>query len=499
MNVSDMLNVFNTENNESNNSPSNNKVFHRKIYYQCRKFLDESKKHVCFLYGPRKIGKTYCLKQICNDYNAIYYDMKKFTQDNDKYLEILDDINSGINSIIIIDEVTYIEMPDDFISSLYDYFMDNSSSNVKVIITGSQAFTIRSYADSFFGGTAEYIQGSFIDFEEWLVYRGRMIGYGKPYDVTEDDYLDYIKNSKDFSGITSNNGYLLACITETIQSNKKSLFLVNGLADVYKTDLDNIIGVAYTTLLKLHSQVKFDTFLDMYSMFKKIRFYFNHHATNKSIKIKDEDFNRAVEKSILQYVGNLDRFELKQLREYLKFLLQCDLVVITKKSSKLESSHILDWVLNDWDIGIRKPIDFFNQYNVTFKYPLFYYNILDSIASKLDNITGEDLLSNELLGSMVECHVRGLLSYSDHYSQAIEFRDEVTQDEVDFVNCNTHKMIEISISNKSEGKLKFDSVPGAESYDRISLSKNWEHDIYVPYYKYILQLSQGYFIDPEYN
>lgn len=494
-----MINSFETKNNNvesESNVTDENAVFHRKIYYQCKDFLDNCKKHVCFLYGPRKIGKTVCLHQIEDDYNALFFNMKSFVNDSDKYFEILDAVKNEVNNVIIVDEVTYIEMPEYFISELADYYTKNINSKVKVIITGSQSYAVQKYGNSLFGCSALYIRSSFIDFEEWLVYRGKIKSYGDKYCATECDYIDYVKNSRDFSGVTNNREYLCQCIDETIQSEQKSIYLMDGLASVNAGELDNITAVAYSVLIKLHNRCSAKTFVDFPGLFKCIRHDFNRGVLNNNEKINEEEFNNAINSAVINNIGIVSKLNIDKLQDYLLFLLQCDFIVITKKSNKVEDSDVMGWLLSGEDIGIKDTFDFFNNYCITFKYPLFYYNILVEIASYLTNVLADDLLSNAIYGSMVECHVRGLLSYRDKKDTAVEYRNDDTGDEVDYVSFKSKRMVEISISNKPKSKLKFDRIPDTNEYEKISLSKDWEYDIYKPYYKYILELSRGIFVRP---
>ena len=91
------------------NSESDTKIFHRKIYYQCKNFIDNNSKPFCCLIGPRKVGKTVCLKQIENEYSALYIDLKK-----DDGVGLLERILNCDRDIVLIDEITYL--------SCFDYF-----------------------------------------------------------------------------------------------------------------------------------------------------------------------------------------------------------------------------------------------------------------------------------------------------------------------------------------------------------------------------------------
>jgi hypothetical protein len=486
-----MLNAFSTKDNESNSSPDYNSEFHRKIYFQCVNFIEKSNKNICLLTGPRKIGKTYCLNQIVKDYNAVYFDMKQYVDNEDKVNEVFDIIKEGSSKLVVIDEVTYVNCTETFFNSLASIFSGQKNNPVKVIITGSQSYALRRYSS--IGLNAVSISSSFIDFEEWLLYRGKIANYGDTYNVTEADYLDYITNVKEFTKIESNEEYLLACIDESIESEHRSVYSIDGLADVRTEDVHDIIALAYSTLISLHNKSSYENVIDFSGAIKSVRLFFNQ--VNGETKIKSTDYERAVEHSVVSRIKRLGGLKLDDLHRYLKFLVQCDFMLITETSDEVKTTDVYKWIVNDRDIGIKSPADFFRKYIITFKYPLFFYNIIDDISSYIDGVTGSDLLASSILGSIVECHVRSLLSYRYNRENGIEFRDRIKNGEVDYVNYCDGIMVEISIRNKSNNDLWLDLVPDSNEYKKTVLSKDWDNELYTPYYKYILELSRGIFIN----
>lgn len=103
------------------------------------------------------------------------------------------------DTIYLLDEITYLSDFDvEFCRIAEKYTYDNQYSKVKIIITGSQAYSIRWFAMTAFATDAYYIRTSFIDFEEWLLYRNKISTYNQPYNCNENDYLDYIKIQLNF-------------------------------------------------------------------------------------------------------------------------------------------------------------------------------------------------------------------------------------------------------------------------------------------------------------
>lgn len=83
----------------------------------------------------------------------------------------------------------------------------------------------------------------------------------------------------------------------------------------------------------------------------------------------------------------------------------------------------------------------------------------------LRDIFGNDLtiIKNPILGSIVECHARGILSY--HY--AIEYHD-IYDNEIDYVNTHKKLAIEFKATNKSASIKQFRRLP--ENYKFVALT-----------------------------
>ena len=91
---------------------ANSVVFKRNIISRLESFLS-SEKSIAALIGPRKCGKTFALKQlIAGKSNCIYYDCKSMSEQ--EKLGLFDNLTDDLQKyrLIIIDEITYAEMPD---------------------------------------------------------------------------------------------------------------------------------------------------------------------------------------------------------------------------------------------------------------------------------------------------------------------------------------------------------------------------------------------------
>lgn len=154
--------------------------------------------------------------------------------------------------------------------------------------------------------------------------------------------------------------------------------------------------------------------------------------------------------------------------------------------------------MNKRDFNNLKLNEFFEENSINIKYPLFYINIIKDIAN-LININTRDLITPDILGNIVGCNIRGLLSYNQNRGYKnitvdFEYKNFNNGAEVDYIDYNRNLMIEISITDKPFNKLHFNSITNNENYKKIVTSKIKEDGIYIPYYKFILQLSRGSFI-----
>ena len=94
-----------------------------------------------------------------------------------------------------------------------------------------------------------------------------------------------------------------------------------------------------------------------------------------------------------------------------------------------------------------------------------------------------------VLGSIVECQMRGLLPQDG----AFEYHN--TEDrEIDYINRNHRMAVEITISNKQTKDIHLDLIPEEEEYLKVLLSKDiFKMDgknIVAPYYQMIYKLSE---------
>lgn len=161
----------------------------------------------------------------------------------------------------------------------------------------------------------------------------------------------------------------------------------------------------YSVLLSLHNKPNYNTFLRTYD--NKL----NNVKKNLILEGLDkEKLKKAITNNlILKYLQNLPTIQSNTLLDIILFLMECDLINVTVCSDK-QDDLTYNWLNKKLDIKEITPINFFRDNNITIKYPLFYVNILKELAISL-NLDLNILLTPGILGSIVECNIRGLYSY----------------------------------------------------------------------------------------
>lgn len=98
--------------------------FKRQIFTDTRNAIANHK--VVFLLGPKKCGKTICMKQIASEYeNAFYIDVKSSFIKEDK------------NILYLIDESIYLPCPDKDIARIAEAFTDADNCSTRIVFAGN--------------------------------------------------------------------------------------------------------------------------------------------------------------------------------------------------------------------------------------------------------------------------------------------------------------------------------------------------------------------------
>lgn len=156
------------------------KIYSRKIIKKIEKFLKIPE--IIVIHGARQTGKTTVLQILMKNLakrnlpkNIVYFDLEDF--------ELVNLCNQGLKAVInhlksrgcnfnkkiylFIDEIQYLENP----SSFLKLFFDNWKNKIKIIVSGSSSFTIKSkFKESLVGRTCN-LELFGLDFEEFLTFK----------------------------------------------------------------------------------------------------------------------------------------------------------------------------------------------------------------------------------------------------------------------------------------------------------------------------------------
>lgn len=455
-----IMNVFNTNDN-----------FYRDFYYELEKFL-QSDLNVFILTGPRKVGKSFALRQLVNKYscNTTLIDFKQLNNDEHENAknDIIKIIMQSATHNILLDEITYLEGADSFLASL-DSLIDDTGSKCKLIITGSQQIAIRQWALRAFSNKARFLNARFLDYHEWL-------RYVKSNQVTEDTFKNFVLNVHTFSKFSNVRDYLESLLDETIVSNFKSNNVIfrNDVSDIAVEDLLNIM---YCTLISLHNQLNCNSFHKKDRYLQDVKNYYVHKM------FSTDELNKCIEDSIMQNYKKAINMNNEKFRRVIGFLLENGLITLTYVSIGEEDRFNLDdWLYDRKNNTIKTKNEFFSKVKMCSRYPMFYVAILrDTLKDRFP----EDELPSRVLGGIVECYVRGILV--SKYTTELH---DVDDNEIDYVDYDAQEAIEITISNKKLSNVHLDLL--GNSYKKILLTKDKDYTkeglITVPYYEYIYKI-----------
>lgn len=441
--------------------------FRRPIYQDVVKSL--SKTNASFLLGPRKCGKTVCLRQIEESHkNSEYINFKllKTDESQDVFEKIRNSIRNNEPVIYLLDEITYASLPEKEICSIADVLTEVEHTNTKIVFTGSQSVALEAWERRAFCGTASVIKADFLNYAEWLQYK-------KIEEVSEQTYQRFLNEVSEFYGVHSLEEYLTGCLEETVISNAKTSNYIYG-NDCHLVDVETLIDICYATLFTLHNHVNNQTFSKQDKLTENIAYYFRNAC-------KDLENGELQQRIANSFIGSYNSFRTKDLdtlKQSFLFLKQCGLITITPVTDTIERVPNIYKDLKAEESRINYKEDLFRTYNVCIKYPMFYVRILQDILKE----QMPEQLPKALLGSIVECHIRGLLPDAN----CIEYHDE-NDNEIDYVNIKEQFSVEMTVTNKTNRETHFEQLP--REYGNVLLTKDISSDakniFQLPYYDFI--------------
>ena len=417
--------------------------FKRNFYYETEKAIEKSA--VSFVLGARKCGKSICMKQLESSIKeAVYVDVKKdFESDIEKIKfmkQVRNDIENNKKIVYLIDEATYLHFPDKEIAETAGAFSDVKNTNTKIVFAGSQSKALDCWGHRAFAGNASFITADFLSYPEWLAYKGIA-------EVSARTYQDFITGTREFySEFTSTRDYLQGCLDETVLSNQKAVEIIfeNDCSDI---SAEMLLDVLYASLM-------------------------------------NEELQKRIDGIIGERYRNFRNMDARQIKQCLQFLTNCGLITTTYVTDDFSANpYVCQRLLSDHNDDLTKP-DVMRKINICISYPMFYADIVKDLLGDYM----PDQFPGALLGSIVECHTRGLLPQTGCF----EYHDSEER-EIDYVSNSRLTAIEISTANKKIADTHFEILP--EDYKKILLTKDktgrQDDTELVPYYQFIYDLSVG--------
>lgn len=477
--------------------------FKRRMFYKLKDFIDKHPLNIAYVTGPRRCGKTVVLKQLREAYSdrAIYVNFKEGS-DESILLEILQDAKEGKDTIYLLDEITSLDYFDTELMTL-----DTMLGKVKVILTGSQSHMLDMVCGINYATKAKKYSMGFLTFSEYLEYKGKTLLKDSNFvptveragelmrDITADDYIDFIIQQYSFRDVIEDgNRYVRDCISESVISNRKAK---RDRYSVVKSEISTemILKVAYAILFKLHNNV------DRGGLFEGTSL----NLALKAYKKKDRTFPIAyaleqVKETLKLYYQETTRMSTLELTQSIRFLLECDMIVVSIKYDSEEPSRFTErYFLSEIYNGRLCDMtadEILTEYDITFKYPLFIVTILFDLIDKIPDIRDinkRDFIFGSFLGSLLECEIKGYFSefYGTNYLYKLYRRSEMK--EVDFYNISSRIAVEITCSNKSLQDVHFSTFREYDSLRKILLTKDINDEIQgirrIPYYIFAYTLS----------
>ena len=234
------------------------KLINRKAISSIAKFLDDDE--IIVLHGARQVGKTSIIKILISvisklkipESNIVYFDLEDFNlvelcnKGVEKVIDYLTGINCDFNKKIylFIDEIQYLKNPSSFLKLFYDRY----KTKVKIIVTGSSSFGIKSkFKNSLVGRTVNF-EIFTLDFEEFLWFKEKKIRLGtKLPDILQNELGDL------YTEYALMGGYPAIVLEKSVE--KKEFKLKQIINTYIKKDIRDLADIRninkFNILLKL--------------------------------------------------------------------------------------------------------------------------------------------------------------------------------------------------------------------------------------------------------
>lgn len=415
--------------------------FKRDFFYEAEKAIENSS--ITFITGPKKCGKTVCLRQLADvTENALYINMKDdFDTDekrNDIVSGVINSIANGQKIVYLIDDAEYMALPDKDIAKIAGAYSKYDNQCTKVVFAGGHSELLEFWGHIACGGNASFVRGGFLSFSEWLSFKGIT-------DVSERSYADFLQGCKEFcQDFDNTEKYLQDYLDETAELAEKPIEYITG-AETESVNFNTILNVLCSSLKELINKADIS----------------ENHIGN-------------LEKSV--HISNYDR------KNAIRFLSDNKLATLTYITDKPTADpYITQKFLKPSNELYRNP-EVFSRLRLTVDYPMFCIDLIKNTIK----VANSDKISDDILRIIVTAHIRSLLSCSG------VFEYENSPVSTVFIG-NSGYSVEVLLSDNITLSRTLNSVP--EDYEKIILTRSREEALnnvrLIPYYRFIFDKSDN--------
>lgn len=415
--------------------------FKRDFFYEAENAIENSS--ITFITGPKKCGKTVCLRQLADvTENALYINMKYDFDTDEKRNDIVSGVINSIANvqkiIYLIDDAEYMALPDKDIAKIASAYSKYDNQCTKVVFAGSHSELLEFWGHIACGGNASFIRIGFLSFSEWLSFKGIT-------EISERSYADFLHGCKEFcQGFDTTEKYLQNYLDETAELAEKPIEYITG-AETESVNVNTILDVLCSSLKEQINKADIS----------------ENHIGN-------------LEKSV--HISNYDR------KNAIRFLSVNKLATLTYITDKPTADpYITQKFLKPSNELYRNP-EVFSRLRLTVDYPM---SCIDLIKNAI-KVANPDKITDDILRIIVTAHIRSLLSCSG------VFEYENSPVSTVFID-NSGYSVEVLLSDDITLSHSLDLVP--EDYEKIILTRSKEEALnnvrLIPYYRFIFDRSDS--------
>jgi hypothetical protein len=451
---------------------------YRKAYHKIEKALQTGAYGIIILMGLRKTGKTTILKQLSKNYGGYYLDLRHSENPEQDY----ENIFSREENLILLDEAGYLPGFDDYFTSLETAIKEVKK---KIVITGSSYGMLKQLShERLGGGRAHRLELFPLSFEEYLLFSGKISGYGENYEPSETDLQDFyrLKNLPGGMDFVVDKEYMIDVFSDNEVAIANQLGAVRDVIltkEQYRSVIDII---AYT----LNDQISLKRFTGAQIGKREM-------GNLKGIPISQSLIglaNKIVTKMMIdfkEYIGTI-----KDLAHIIRYLYHSGYLFVDLSVNE-ETKEISDRVIHD--LSLINTISDFEQilkkYTFSVISPLLYTRLMID----LEDIVGILCSDKGLYGMIYELTVKSEAIYSkgyDIYHDSHKYNDGLV--EVDLYSKGL--LFEASVAHKKNNEHSVDKVLLGHPLVRVvtdepGIFKDEGNFYRIGYPKALLMLSNG--------